>query len=229
MIGLFDTLFDDPRLFLILLVAFVVSFVAGLSFHEFAHALVGDRLGDPTPVRQGRLTLNPRHHLDPLGTIFLLFAGFGWAKPVRVNPYNLKFGPKVGMALVAVAGPLSNFLLAAAFAAPLRTDALPFHETIIFRGIRFALIAPGSWGPANYLAALLFFIVLINVTLGVFNLLPIPPMDGSRVAMLLPGDLGEFFRRMEQQGWGFGILMLLLLLPLFTGGQVNVIGWLLET
>lgn len=202
---------DDPRLAFLIGVAFLVSLLLGLSFHEFSHALVGDSLGDTTPRRQGRLSLNPWHHLDPMGTMMLLFAPFGWAKPVQVNPYYLRFGPKVGMALVAIAGPLSNFVLAGAFGAPLKSGIIQFVDSPVSR-----------WGAENYLAFLLFWIVVINVSLGVFNLLPLAPLDGSRVAALLPGDIGDFFRRMEP--YGMGVLFLLLALPFITGGQVDVIG-----
>lgn len=206
------TLRDDPRLALLLALAFIISLLLGLSFHEFSHALVGDAQGDPTPRRQGRLSLNPWHHLDPMGSLMLLFAPFGWAKPVQVNPYNLRYGPRLGMALVAAAGPLSNFVLAGAFAAPVKAGVIPYRDPIFL----------SRWGVENYLAFLLVYIVLINVTLGVFNLLPLAPLDGSRVAALLPGEIGDFFRRMEP--YGMGILFLLLMLPFLTGGQVDIIG-----
>lgn len=226
MIELLNLMFRDPQLFLVVVLAFLVALLLGLSFHEFSHALVGDALGDPTPRRQGRLSLDPSRHLDPLGSFMLLLAGFGWAKPVRINPFNLRFGPKVGMAVVAVAGPLSNFLLAAAFAVPLKMGVFPFSDLQVLN----------RWTVGELFAYFLFRIVVLNTVLGVFNLLPIPPMDGSRVAMLLPGEIGDFFRRMEQQNWGLGILLLLLALPFLTGGRVDILGaiigpitrWLLE-
>lgn len=214
MLQLLNYLGSDPKLFVVLVLAIAISFIAGLSFHEFSHALVGETLGDPTPRREGRLSLNPLAHLDPLGSLMLILAGFGWAKPVRVNPFNLHFGPKWGMALVGIAGPLSNFVLAGVLALPLKAG--------IFQVRNVASLA--HWGPDNYIALLLLYLVEINVLLGVFNLLPIPPMDGSRLAMLLPGGIGEFFYRMEQERWGLGILFLLLALPFITGGQVNIIG-----
>jgi Zn-dependent protease len=214
MLYLLGTLKDDPALFVLLVLAIVVSLLIGFSFHEFSHALVADTLGDPTPRRQGRLSLNPREHLDPLGSLMLIMAGFGWAKPVQINPFNLRFGPKVGMALSAVAGPLANFVIAGALAAPLKARVFELRS-------EFTL---STWSLGNYVAFLLLYIVIINTTLGVFNLLPIPPMDGSRVAMLLPGEIGDFFRRMEQERWGLGILMLLIALPFLTGGQVDVLG-----
>jgi Zn-dependent protease len=218
MLYLLGTLKDDPQLFVLLVVAMALSLIIGLSFHEFSHALVADSLGDPTPRRQGRLTLNPGHHLDPFGSLMLVLAGFGWAKPVRINPFNLRFGPKVGMALSAVAGPLSNFLLAGALAVPLKFGLVEYRSPF----------QVDSWTFGNFAAFLLLYIVIINTTLGVFNLLPIPPMDGSRVAMLLPGEIGDFFRRMEQERWGLGILMLLLALPFLTGGQIDLLGAIIE-
>ena len=216
MLYLLGTLFDDPQLFVVLVMAIAISLIVGLSFHEFSHALVGDALGDPTPRSQGRLSLNPREHLDPLGSLMLILAGFGSAKPLRINPFNLRFGPRLGMALVAVAGPLSNFVLAGALAAPLKAGLLEVRSP---RRL-------DEWGFESYLAFLLLYIVIINTTLGVFNLLPIPPMDGSRVAALLPGGIGDFFRRMET--WGMGILLLLLFLPTLTGGQVDPVGWIID-
>ena len=212
----FNYVRDDPTLAVIIVLAFAISLIAGLSFHEFSHAFVGDLLGDTTPRHQGRLTLNPVNHLDPMGTLMMVLAPFGWAKPVQVNPNRLRFGPKLGMALVGAAGPLSNFVLAAALAAPLRAGIIELRSTFFLR----------SWEPENYLAFLLFYIVLINITLGVFNLLPLAPLDGSRVAALLPGEIGEFFRRMEP--YGMGILFLLLALPFITGGQVNIIGAIID-
>lgn len=212
---MFNYIRDDPRLAVLVALAFGISLIIGLSFHEFSHALVGDSLGDSTPRQQGRLSLNPSRHLDPLGTLMLLFAPFGWARPVQVNPYRLRYGPKVGMALVALAGPLSNFVIAGALGAPLKAGI-----------IRFVNSPVRVWDAENYLAFLLFWVVLINVTLGVFNLLPLAPLDGSRVAALLPGEIGEFFRRMEP--YGMGILFLLLALPFITGGQVDIIGAVID-
>jgi Zn-dependent protease len=209
----FSVLGSNPRLFVLFVIAIAISFIAGLAFHEFSHAVVGDALGDPTPRRQGRLTLNPREHLDPLGSLMLVLAGFGWAKPVQINPFNLRLGPRLGMAVVAVAGPLSNFALAAALAVPLKSGMLELMPVRLL----------SDWSPANYAAFLLLYLVDINVLLGVFNLIPIPPMDGSRLAMLLPGEIGDFFQRMERGNWGFGILFLLLALPFLTGGQVDIL------
>lgn len=213
---IFDTLRDDPKLALVIGLAFMVSLLLGLAFHEFSHAIVGDALGDATPRRQGRITLNPAAHLDKMGSLMLLLAPFGWAKPVQVNPYNLRPSPKLGMALVAVAGPLSNFLLAAAFAAPLKAGVVE-------------LISPnrlGLWSVENYFAFLLLYIVIINTSLGVFNLLPVSPLDGSRVARLIPGPVGDFFEAIEP--YGFGILFFLLAIPFLTQGQLDPVGAVID-
>jgi Zn-dependent protease len=210
-------LFDDPVAVLVLLAALLISLLVGLTFHELSHALVADHLGDPGPRFAGRISINPLHHLDPAGTLMLFLVGFGWAKPVQVNPHRLRNGPTVGMAAVAAAGPLSNFAMAALFAIPLRFGLVDTQLPFLFGRYLFE-----QFSVSNYLALLLFYLVTINIILGVFNLLPLAPLDGSRVAQaLLPGQAGEFFRRIEP--YGMGILFLLFMLPFVTGGQVNII------
>lgn len=141
-----------------------------LSFHEWAHAWSASRLGDDTAKRMGRLTLNPLAHADLFGTILLPLLGvpFGWAKPVPVNPARFRRGVKMstGMMLTASAGPLSNFFLATVCS--------------VIIGV-MARFAPGLLEPGNGVRDLLIMMVLINVTLGVFNLVPLPPLDGSRI------------------------------------------------
>jgi len=146
------------------IVASLLALVLSISIHEFAHALVANLQGDPTARYMGRLTLNPVAHFDPLGAIMILFSaisgfGFGWGKPVPVNPRNLRSGPRVGMGIVAAAGPLSNILLAMLFAIPFRLH-LPL---------------PGLLG------SLLNTVVWINISLAVFNLIPLFPLDGYSV------------------------------------------------
>ena len=204
-------------------VAIITAFVVGIGFHEFSHVFVAYLLGDTTGRDLGRLTLNPIKHLDPFGSMMLLFVGFGWGKPAPVNPYRLKTGPTTGWSLVAIAGPISNFLMAAVLASFLRLD--PFRTALIARG--------GVLTGWNYfLANVMVYTIYINVLLGVFNLLPIPPLDGYRVALrLLPSGIASSFQRVEQ--YGPFILMALFAIPFFTGSRINpingVVGPLRET
>jgi len=142
-------------------VAFVLAIVIGITIHEFSHALAGYLMGDMTARDAGRLTLNPLAHLDPMGSFMLLFAGFGWGKPTPYNPYNLRY-QKWGPAIVAVAGPISNLVGA-----------------IVSIGL---LIAVSSlYSPENLLIVFLSSLFFINIMLMVFNLIPIPPLDGSQI------------------------------------------------
>lgn len=166
------------------------AIVLGLTFHEYAHALVADRLGDHTARYMGRLTVNPLPHIDPIGLILLFFAGFGWAKPVPINPLRFQGDMKRGVLLVSLAGPGANMLLAVASA-----FALGF-----FSDLRLP-----------YLNDILKYMIHINVILAVFNLLPVPPLDGSKIlAGLLPGRQ-EWLYQMEQYG------TIILILLIFTG------------
>lgn len=173
-------LLSPARLLAIGLIVFVA-----LPVHEYAHAAMAVALGDPTPRLQGRLTLNPLVHIDPIGAILILFAGFGWAKPVQWNPRNITVDPKLGSILVAVVGPLSNIVLA------------------ILGVVIFAV----AGGVANqFVAQFVIFFVQINVLLFVFNMLPIPPLDGSHILFaLLPGD--TYGLQMALARWGFFILI----------------------
>ena len=140
--------------------------IIGLTVHEFSHAFVADKLGDGTARAQGRLTLNPFYHIDPIGMIFILFAGFGWAKPVQFDMRNLK-SPKRDRILIALAGPLSNLILGVVFlfVIKLTFDTLDFLPETLY----------------VILFRLLFSISVINLGLFIFNMLPIPPLDGSHV------------------------------------------------
>jgi Zn-dependent protease len=164
----------------------------------------------------GRLTLNPLAHLDPAGTILLVFAGFGWGKPVPVNPNNTG-NPKAALALTAGAGPLSNFLIAAVAGLPLRLDLVPWVSP--FDLSNFDQLAIVGWSGDEYAGLYLSSIVLFSVILGVFNLFPIAPLDGFKVAVgLLPNELSRSFAQLER--WGPLILIALFLMPLLTGGQI---------
>jgi Zn-dependent protease len=172
------------------IIARVLVLIIAFTVHELAHALTADYLGDPTPRRMGRITLNPLKHLDPFGTILLIVAGFGWAKPVMVNPMNMRGNPRTSMAIVAAAGPLSNLILA----------------TIGAMFVRFGLVSLAATGSALSPAFLLAEFIWINLILAFFNLIPIPPLDGSKILFaILPAELVYRLRPLEQ--FGFLILM----------------------
>ena len=165
-----------------------------ISAPEFAHGLVSYWLGDPTPKRDGRLSLNPLHHLDLVGTICMLVFRFGWAKPVKVNPQYYK-NPKQGMALTALAGPVMNLILAFLFLG-------------IFVGL-FHVTEGSTEGMLGYLMLLAQYTAIMNIGLGVFNLIPIPPLDGSKVlGIFLPQR--TYFQLMRYERYG-GLLMIVLL------------------
>ncbi|MDR7567247.1 MAG: site-2 protease family protein, partial [Armatimonadota bacterium] len=148
-----------PGLGLPHLLATAVALLVAVTVHEYAHAYTAVRLGDPTPKRLGRLTLNPLAHLDPWGTLLLLLAGFGWAKPVPVNPAYFA-DPRRGMLMVAAAGPLANLALLGALGALARAGTVP---------------------ELGWLGELWLRLLYVNAVLAVFNLLPVPPLDGSRI------------------------------------------------
>ena len=184
-----------------------IMLLVGLPVHEFSHALAAYRLGDGTAKLFGRLTLNPIAHFDPVGGTLLALTfigsaaaggafGFGWAKPTPVNPMNLQGGRR-GEALVAAAGPLSNLLLAAVAAIPLR----------------FLIASPELTGPVLLLAEVLSLFVQINLVLMIFNLIPIPPLDGSKVLFAFLDRRTEYQIRPILEQYGFFILMALFFLP----------------
>lgn len=188
---------DSPTI-----IARVLTLVIAFTVHELAHAVTADQLGDPTPRNLGRLTLNPLAHLDPIGSLLLLVAGFGWAKPVPVNPYNFRNGPRLGMALVAFAGPFSNFVMAALAAALVRAGLISIDA-----GERFNAIG-GILPSVGYLT--LTFII-INIYLMLFNLLPIGPLDGLKVLRgIAPREWDTILDPLER--WGMFLLMALVFL-----------------
>lgn len=196
---------------LIQMVYFLLALLISISIHEFSHAWSAYELGDPTARNMGRLTLNPIVHFDVLGALMIVFMAFsgwgiGWGKPVPVNPYNLRTNPRVGMGLTSAAGPFSNLVLATLFAIPLR----------------LGLSLPGVLENFSYV------MVVTNVGLAIFNLIPLPPLDGFNV---MQGLLATFRTRWAYE-WGsrldrlapFGPVLLLGLLSLgwFTG--LNLLG-----
>lgn len=188
-------LFDDPLGFLSRLILQIPALLVAVTVHELAHAVVADRLGDPTARRLGRLTLNPLPHIDPVGAIAFVLAGFGWAKPVPVSAQNLRH-PVRDMALVAAAGPLSNFT--AAFVALLAVRVLG----------RLDGIAPSF--VTEPLAGVLFWTYVFNLALGIFNLIPLPPLDGGHfLPYLIPRASWSFVHQLEQMGPFLLILLLL--------------------
>ena len=183
---------------LLTLVLTIPGVLVAITFHEFAHAFVADKLGDDTPRRQGRLNLNPLSHLDPIGSLLLLFAGFGWGKPVEVNPrnYNRKRSMETGEALVSIAGPLMNFLLAIVFTIITCIVLNATDSRLIFWGNDMILWAPDP--TAEIGIKILLYAVSINVGLGIFNLIPLPPLDGSKVIMpFLKPKAKQFFKQNE--------------------------------
>ena len=180
------------------LVLTIPGVLIAITFHEFAHAFVADKLGDDTPRREGRLSLNPLAHLDPIGSLLLLFAGFGWGKPVQVNPrnYNRKISMEKGQALVSIAGPIMNFILAIIFTIITCIVIKTTDSGFGFIGNEFALMASNQ--TVEIIIEILIYAVAINVGLGVFNLIPLPPLDGSKVIMpLLPYKAKQFFMQNE--------------------------------
>lgn len=201
--NLLSLLFREPWVF----VAFVAVFVISLSVHEAAHALAGFWLGDHTAKREGRLTLNPVSHIDPLGFISLLLLGFGWGKPVPFNPYQLKFG-RVGPVLVAAAGPISNILLALVFIVLVRTIG-------------------ASLGPNNLFTIFATVGALLNFSLALFNLIPVPPLDGSKALLAVLDE----YRFSNVHRWimlqGPNLLLIVVLMDMLL--PVGPLSWISRT
>jgi Zn-dependent protease len=190
-----------------------IMLLVGLPVHEFSHALAAFRLGDGTAKLFGRLTLNPIAHFDPVGGVLLAVTfigsaaagsafGFGWAKPTPVNPLNLMYGRR-GEAIVAAAGPVSNLILAAAAAIPLR----------------YLIANPNLYAQIPLLYEVLFYFVQINIVLMLFNLIPVPPLDGSKVMFAFLDRRTEYQIRPILEQYGFFILIFLFFLP--PGGSIG--------
>jgi Zn-dependent protease len=196
-------------------IAVGLGLLLGIDVHEFFHAWVADRMGDPTARYLGRISLNPLVHLDPLGTVMMIASllsrwGIGWGKPVPVNPRNLRYGPRIGMGIVSFAGPFANLITAAAFGLPLRLGTQ----------------LPGT------LSDLFAIVALTNIGLAVFNLIPLPPLDGYGVVQGILASmrgptsyrLSQSLAMLEQQG-PF-LLFFLILIGQFMG--LNLLGLFMD-
>jgi len=203
----------DPDRLIPAAIVVAIMLLVGFPIHEFSHALAAYRLGDGTAKLFGRLTVNPISHFDPVGGILLAVTfigsaasgnafGFGWAKPTPVNPMNLMYGRR-GEAIVAAAGPISNLVLAAAAAIPLR----------------YLIGDPELLDQVRMLAQVLSLFVLINLVLMVFNLIPVPPLDGSKVLFAFLDRRTEYQIRPILEQYGFFILILLFFIP--PGGSIG--------
>lgn len=180
-----------------------------LTIHEYAHGWVAYKLGDPTAKDAGRLTLNPLAHLDPIGTLMLFIVRLGWAKPVPVNPYNFR-DPRRDMMWVSFAGPSSNFLAA-------------FFLAIVFKFVAGSFPYGGGGSFLDVILIMLRWGILINIILGVFNLIPIPPLDGSKILMgLLPPAYAYQFAQLER----FGPFLLIFILMFSYMMRLNIF-WVL--
>jgi Zn-dependent protease len=219
LLGSFDLLADDPSGFFRLTVLVVFALVTAVTIHEFSHALVANSLGDSTARRLGRLSLNPMRHLDPGGSIMMFIAGFGWGKPVPVDPSQLSHG-HTDTALVAAAGPLSNLMFAFLLAIPFKTGALVPASLSLNRSAH-VMTGGLSDGVADILAVVIFF----NLLLGIFNLLPLAPLDGSRVlAGLVPSEHTAAYSRLQRNGPGILVAIIMLDFALDLGILWGIIG-----
>jgi Zn-dependent protease len=176
------------------LISRIIVLLTAFSVHEFAHAWAANYFGDSTPKINGRLTLNPLAHLDPMGSLMLIIAGFGWAKPVPVNPHTLKQNSPAAMMWVALAGPLSNLLMALLAALPFQLNLINMYQVVEAYSIRGTTILPSPVG-------LLWDFLTINLVLMLFNLIPLPPLDGEKILdHFLPDKWRDTMARIRPYG-----------------------------
>ncbi len=196
----------------LLITALCVFF--SLSIHEFAHGYAACKMGDNTAKNMGRLNLSPMSHLDPIGALCLFLFGFGWARPVPVNPRNFKSGKyKSGMVLTSLAGPLSNLLVT--FIACLILSIIGRIVSSVSLTAKVAVMA------LNVFIIILYTLIEMNISLAIFNLIPIPPLDGSKILnAVLPA--GTYFKIMQYEQYGFIILIILINTPIFG----SILNWL---
>ncbi len=188
--------------------------IVALSLHEFAHAWMAVKLGDPTPKMQGRLNVNPLSHMDPIGTICLLFAGFGWGKPVQINPTNFR-NPEKDSAKVALAGPVMNFILAILSAV---LYAVLFICAVNFGEAKFTetgnIVFSTVW---ETLILIVYYAMFLNLGLCIFNLLPFPPLDGSKIfRAILRGKAKEFLYSLER----YSMIIIMILFATHTASYI---------
>jgi len=201
--GLISILFDNPVIFILI----IISLIFALCVHEYSHGYVAYIYGDETAYRMGRLTLNPLAHLDPIGSLMILFAGIGYAKPVIVNPNNLR-NPRKDMIKVAAAGPASNFILS-------------FIGVFIF-----TLLAKLGLLQNNFHLFFSYFII-INTHLGLFNLIPIYPLDGGQIfGNVIAKYNPNIFRQLNE--YGPKIFFAIIALSILSQGRISIIGWVIE-
>ena len=215
----FSELTQDPVSALVTVLAFSIAIIIGITVHEFSHAISAYRLGDPTAKNLGRVTLDPRAHLDRVGTLLILFAGFGWGKPTPVDARYFKGNGQTGIALVSMAGPISNLLVAGLLA--LTVHAGVFDSGLIrtgFMGFLPFSLASGRFGigPLEYFVGSL---ITWNLLLAAFNLIPIAPLDGFKIVLgVLPQRQAMSWMRLER--YGPAILMVVIILEFAPFGGI---------
>lgn len=200
-------LFHDPLLFVI----WIVAIVYAITIHEFAHAFAGSLEGDRTAESMGRLTLNPLSHIDPWGFLMLVLVGFGWGRPVPFNPMYLRH-KRWGPGLISLAGPVANI-----------------GSVLLFGLVHKILVLANALPPENYLFALLQFMIQMNAILALFNLIPIPPLDGSKLLFaLLPANARSFRFRLFLEQYGPMLLIGLIIIDSFSSASIlgSIFGWI---